>query len=540
MVKMGNNILGLLLGAAKASAKGQQPGIVGKADPGEALFGDVLGLFISNKAGKLVPAFANTGLVGRFAGTKKVTGLPVLCKDTISTPVPHGAVNIDKAGLNPRQSGAVNIDKAGLNPRQSGAVRTDTRSASVLWPLKSAVAHQNPAGLTICRSVPIEPGLYEILSARVVDGKLELVVRAEGKTSQPIRLSLPLGLLKALQNQSGAVAASRPNRKGTSAGRVQLQPTLAGAPKFDELVARLNLKSIEIAPDVKEGVQNSIKNSVQVKIIAGDAGNEIVLRAKLAKHEIKATVEEKPTGNSKARKVPNKSSKPILTKAKADQTGAGFRDDSRQDAPSRVLSNTLVTEMKAHRWGKQFDLVDQWSRMESAEQSHESRGAAGFDFEKLGMSIRMSGGRLSMPSARFQLPDNIGQMLKPNGESIMLRIEPDHLGPARLHLTMRGDMLSARLVVESVQAYVTVEGSLDKLTEQLSRAGIEIDRIEVAIEGGEARSQFFDRRPIWNRGSRFRSHIKDDNHSVEGVTPMLAVPVRSVEYVNQHGVNLLA
>jgi uncharacterized protein YifN (PemK superfamily) len=89
-------------------------------------------------------------------------------------------------------------------------------------------------------------------------------------------------------------------------------------------------------------------------------------------------------------------------------------------------------------------------------------------------------------------------------------------------------------------AKLAVERSLDQLTDQLSRAGIDVDRIEVMLNDNPARDQFFDRRPAWAHARRMQA-VKDDSglESDALVTRSSALlPPR--QYVGADGVNLLA
>ena len=45
-------------------------------------------------------------------------------------------------------------------------------------------------------------------------------------------------------------------------------------------------------------------------------------------------------------------------------------------------------------------------------------------------------------------------------------------------------------------------GVVDKLTEQLSRAGIKVEHVEVNLSGEDMRRQFMDRRTSWHRPGR--------------------------------------
>ena len=122
----------------------------------------------------------------------------------------------------------------------------------------------------------------------------------------------------------------------------------------------------------------------------------------------------------------------------------------------------------------------------------------------------------------------------------MIKVEPEHLGPARLNLSMRGEALVARLVVDSVQARIAVEGSLHQLNDQLSRAGIKVDHLEVTVGGGEERLPFFERRPHFSGKSRGRGAAitNDFVNETEQLTSM-ATPHLGGE-ISRYGVNLYA
>lgn len=149
-------------------------------------------------------------------------------------------------------------------------------------------------------------------------------------------------------------------------------------------------------------------------------------------------------------------------------------------------------------------------------------------------------GKLSQREVRFTLPDDLASKLKPNGQSVTIRIDPDHLGPARLSLKMYGDKLSARITVETVGIKAVVEQSLDRLTQQLIKSGIEVERIEVALDGRQSGDQLSERHPQWGRqarGMHFDEDILTESNEVSPVAPVSTVaPAR----VGAGGVNVLA
>lgn len=124
----------------------------------------------------------------------------------------------------------------------------------------------------------------------------------------------------------------------------------------------------------------------------------------------------------------------------------------------------------------------------------------------------------------------------------MLRIHPAHLGPARLSLMMRKDQLSARVVVESAAAKQVVEHSMDKLIEQLQRADIKVESVQVMTSQQQQGQDSFGRHSHWthhhqqhNRFSRSLSGGEQPSGSDTHAMSHLAA-----QYVGSGGVNLLA
>jgi flagellar hook-length control protein FliK len=89
-------------------------------------------------------------------------------------------------------------------------------------------------------------------------------------------------------------------------------------------------------------------------------------------------------------------------------------------------------------------------------------------------------------------------------------------------------------------AKAAVESSLDQLTQQLSRAGVQVQRIDVALDGGGMRNQFSDRRPEWYHDSgRTSARLARESES-EQVTSSTVLSPPVYEYLRIDGVNLLA
>jgi len=157
-----------------------------------------------------------------------------------------------------------------------------------------------------------------------------------------------------------------------------------------------------------------------------------------------------------------------------------------------------------------------------------------------GTAGRIDGKEIPTRTVRFSLPDNLQAKLQPNGQSISIKIEPEHLGPARLSLTINHDKLRARVIVETAEVKALVERSLDRLVQQLTKAGIEIDKIEVALDGRQAGEEMFDRRRQWRRQTR---PAGPDPDTPAELTPTNTIPVAGPvgsSYVGSGGVNVLA
>jgi flagellar hook-length control protein FliK len=126
-------------------------------------------------------------------------------------------------------------------------------------------------------------------------------------------------------------------------------------------------------------------------------------------------------------------------------------------------------------------------------------------------------------------------------QTIMIKIEPEHLGPARLDLQLRHDIFSAKLTVETFEAKAVIEHSLHNLKEQLARADIKVEQIEINVRGETGYNQLFDKQPQWQKNSHFNQFRFTNDELNEQFAPIgVAFVPESMQYVNQNGVNVLA
>jgi flagellar hook-length control protein FliK len=185
-----------------------------------------------------------------------------------------------------------------------------------------------------------------------------------------------------------------------------------------------------------------------------------------------------------------------------------------------------------------FDLAE---RLEARGESSKLQSLAGAG-EITGQPQALTNQRPTVEATTIKLsvPEADLQQLRPNGSTVNIRIEPEHLGPARLSLNLNHHGLTARVTVDSMAARTVVEHSLDQLTDQLSRAGVQVDRIEVALAGGDARERFFDRRPLWSQDKNSQNSYAEDELEIEQVTPAPTLRPAALTGINAGRVNLWA
>lgn len=86
-------------------------------------------------------------------------------------------------------------------------------------------------------------------------------------------------------------------------------------------------------------------------------------------------------------------------------------------------------------------------------------------------------------AVRFVVPNDLNDGKGLNNRSVMIKMEPEHLGPMRMTLSNAHDGLHARLVVDTAAAKTAVEGNLNHLMEQLGRQGIKVEFFDVSVGG---------------------------------------------------------
>lgn len=363
---------------------------------------------------------------------------------------------------------------------------------------------------------------YRVLDSKVSQGQLELTVAADNKTTEPVKISIPTELLgQALADSDINVA-----KKSTLISRVPLgNAGQSQATPVDELLSKLNLKTLEIKTEPELTAAQTDSKPVKVVLVAENDGTQVAIKAKLKPQDVSVKIKGRQ----------GKAAAPTRATNQAGSTDAQIvanADNAKPVIESNSPLRNLITPTE-------FDLAD---RLVSGTQKvgaetvqFSTFGSGKADAEMKSIDIN----RNLMPTVKLTLPDSIQKSMSSSGQTLILKIEPEHLGPARLNLTVRDQLLTARIIVDTPMAKMAVERSLEQLADQLSRAGIEIDKLEVMLSGGDARQQFFDRRSAWSHARKMNHHNIEMNAAAEATeaSPLMHLP--SNEYLETDRVNLL-
>lgn len=371
----------------------------------------------------------------------------------------------------------------------------------------------NPADLKALPQLEteLESGSFRILDSKLVDGNLELIAVAEDSPDEPVKITVPESVLKESALRLGNV------NSGASAGRIIPETTV------DDLLSRLNLKTLEIKIEPEVQAAKQPMNPVDVTIVAEQSGVEIALKGKISRQALQIRSDQKDSPRSdKLGEVkvlddaePKKS---VAAKVTALEVGA---DGTRRDG-------NLT----------QFTLADRFGGERAGMTNENFATQSPFD-NKLASSI--SGvEHKTTPTVKMTLPDMIQKPFSAGGQTVMIKIEPEHLGPARLNLVMRNQVLTARVVVDTPLARMAVLNSLDQLTDQLSRAGVDVERIDVTLSGGGAKEQFLDHRPAWDFAQKTQRLDEEFESGLELPDDAPIVTKLPNEYLNADRVNVLA
>jgi len=386
---------------------------------------------------------------------------------------------------------------------------------------------QQPRAIGELRSNNLPVGNYKILAVAEVGDRVEMTVQGVDENIPPIKLSLPVDMARQLIDQE---IQQRGIQQQTIPTRLAVHQATTPSSEIASLLQKLNLKVLTVRPqEPAQGSEKvateSVKDGRVLEFHGQPDGKRVVFDLTVPRRSL--TV-----------RTPVESEKPVLPSAGRDPI---------ESLPGRAAPRADVIPQTAI--GKAAEPTG-WPKPFTGFEFNQKSGDATGDGEAWAnqlTSVRRSGGA-SDPSltqrlqpSRCPLPDNIAQQFKANGRSITIGIEPDQLGPAKLHLSVNNHTLTARLTVETSLAKSIVENSLDQLHQQLERAGVKVDTINVHVSGGDTNTNLFEQRQqaAFNRArlsSRMTERIitQEMNAATETLQPGPS------QYIGAGGVNVYA
>jgi len=517
------NILDQLLGGFDIAATGA-PAQIGQGAGGE-LFGSILagalGAGINSVGEESLTQPQMLGIPLTAFGQVLVIHDPQAPLDSSIARDGETSAALENAGPGWLEASApaTTIGQPAVSSKASTAVESDP---ALEFSISNQQLRSMLANAQLKQGGTLEIGAYQVVDWEMSGDQLELTLVSERNTA-PIQVSIPSVSLES--------AVVKSFDQTSDSQRVPLlDQTSSEADQLSRLLRDLKLRTLEVKLESSSASRGEANGPVEVRLVAEKSGHEVVIRTGIIAQQLKVSTPsdtERKTGDP-------------LNLADVDAESDG---DCPVQAKSITASNPLLDQVDARAArlrlsSSQFDLPE---RLNLRTQNTLSQSAAGGDgvLGKFPDANSATADRAQAP-VRLTVPESAIQQLRPNGQSIMLKIEPEHLGPARLNLTLNHQTLTARVTVDSPAAKVVVEHSLDQLNSQLSKAGIQVDRLEVALSGGGAQERFFERRPQWSQESVNRYGASDDDTEMEIRRPE-PINVRSArQYVNAGGVNLWA
>ncbi len=404
-------------------------------------------------------------------------------------------------------------------------------------PASGTISNQRLDELLHGKTTPVElvSGKYEVVQAELEGEDLVLDVRS--LDGQQIKVTVPASLIDNPKSQKGASlddrTAVRATALKTSApARIELNSAgISDKSRLNEMFAKLNITDLEISdvePVLKGTARQVGTGAVDVKLVAEHSGQEIRIKSRIQKRNVRAEVK----ANRRAGNIV--STHPRVAQSQSETTG------SATSAAKQNIGGELSSPERFQAAIGEAILSE--NLQGGAEKMDSSGDRLSIDptVESLPRSNRVVFERSLHSVPRFSLPDDLAKSLKPNGRSVALTIQPENLGPARLRLAMSNNTLTAHLTVESNEARAVVEASLDELTSQLEKAGIRVGQVDVSLSGGDFGGQQFEHRAAWGKSSRSGRNRIEETMTAEAVehnaTPIWQAPT----YVRADQVNVFA
>jgi flagellar hook-length control protein FliK len=400
------------------------------------------------------------------------------------------------------------------------------------------VLSDSPAGVgfesrqIIFRSTDVREGSYEILKVAAHGDQIELTLAPSGSKQTEIKLFVPQNVF-----DDALMATADHNRTATDAIHARISKPVFGDESrlLTSLFDALRVKEIHVtkvaqatagSAEASDEVSGPSNAKLALELSGNKQGEPVILQTTVQAERVRMHIRQSPSAANER-----------------------LADITVDDRISTAVSSEVSDQRGAQQNGSNSFRSFAWQRpLEfgsrlgfegpvNADRSMDSAAAA----LKTDVALDDSAlGKQNGLPARVLLPENVDRLLKPDGRAVTLKLEPENLGPARVHLSLHQGALTARVTVESPAAQIAVESSLDQLHAQLDKAGIKVDHIDVNVAGGDADARQF----AHSSGGRMRRHITrlsdGELEQLEGAHRAPAALRFMPQQAGPHGVNIYA
>ncbi len=381
--------------------------------------------------------------------------------------------------------------------------------------------------MTQQRPVSLKPGKYQVLKQDINNGTLTMDLKANGQSAEPIKVTIPIELLH--QESPDAIAPVAKQSAGAQITPTRVALVSPYSTDLESIIGKVNLRELEVSVEHTSAVYQVADEPMKVQIVAEQAGQNFLLAGKLNRAQLKEQTTIKKTVSTLAT-VP-------ISENPTPAAANGLTVDN-ISIPRRRMAQKIAFESDSPAKSEDFALIDKLLTAVPKDTTTVKDGLEQFTFKSAVPAPQADAQtRLDIPRVKLTLPQEMPQV-KVDGQTVLLKIEPEHLGPAKLQLSIKNDSLSARVTVDSVHAKAAVESSLDQLNDQLARAGVKVNYIEVNVRGGGAENQFFHRQSEWFRSHQPRVARMADELMSE--ISMIVPPSAPVSYIGADSINVFA
>lgn len=466
----------------------------------------------------LDPANANPAFAGALAAS--AINVPVLPTDSASQPAEHAK----------SQSGSLN---AAMLAAEEPSDALDAFAAKIVAQAKNTdpassffVTNGRPNAWSQIPNESVPDGSFKVISSQLLGDQLQLELQSRENPATLFKLTVPTATLAATADENSTVRKSSSPNSSSRAHRVALTSDLSGS--IDELFGRLNVTDLHLTNELPVDAARRADHQVTLELTGHQAGRTAMITLITPKSALrllsnKSAADQPDTLISP---TPAESTNPISkTAPNAGQTSTPATSGT--EAPVEKSASFSIRPV-ATKWDTEQFTDDSTSAIKTLQ--------SGLDrSEQLARPVDVQAVKLPV---KFTLED-LPKVWSGATRTLSVKLEPEHLGPARLYLSAVNDTINARLSVETPTAKAAVERGLDQLTDQLSRAGIRVNHIEVSLRGGSYQESAY-RQTNWFRPQRSQLRRSEGDPLAAGAALAAVTTSRPSSYLGASGVNLYA